>query len=361
MLKVEQLSRSFGKIKALDKVSLEIPDESFFALLGPSGCGKTTLLRILAGLELPDAGRILWRGEDVTDVPAQLRPFNTVFQSYALFPHMSVMDNVEFGLRVKGIAKTERRKRALDVLKLVQMDSFQDSRVTKLSGGQQQRVALARALVNEPQVLLLDEPLSALDLKLRRGMQRELMALHRRVGLTFVLVTHDQEEAMSMASNVAILNGGRVLQYGTPRDLYESPADRFVANFFGETNSWTGQVQTNAGLDSEIAFAADHTDFKMPLRRRGDLEVGQKAEYLVRPHRIEVHLRPVQPEKDTCQVTGKVVLTTFKGDSWDIEVEWAANETWTASVPVAASQSVPPVGDTVYLTWSAEAAVVVPL
>jgi putative spermidine/putrescine transport system ATP-binding protein len=229
-------SRRFGSVVALDNVSLAIAPGEFFALLGPSGSGKTTCLRLVAGFDRPDSGSIWLNGEDVTSVPPHRRNVNTVFQDYALFPHMSVAENVAYGLRVRGVAADERRKRTLEMLSLVRLESFGDRRPAQLSGGQRQRIALARALINQPQVLLLDEPLGALDLKLREDMQSELKSLQQRLGITFVFVTHDQGEALSMADRVAVFNQGRIEQLDSPRELYARPRTAFVADFVGSAN-----------------------------------------------------------------------------------------------------------------------------
>jgi spermidine/putrescine transport system ATP-binding protein len=229
-------------IRAVDDISLQIYDGEFFALLGPSGCGKTTTLRMIAGFEQPTSGEILIRGQAVQNVPPFHRPVNTVFQDYALFPHMSVLKNVMFGLEMEGIPRHVARQRALEALNMVQLPQAADRKPRQLSGGQQQRVALARALVKEPAVLLLDEPLGALDLKLRKAMQFELKAMQQKLGITFIYVTHDQEEAMTMADRIAVMDHGKVLQIGRPEEIYETPATRFVADFIGETNFLLGKI-----------------------------------------------------------------------------------------------------------------------
>ena len=230
------VSRTFGPVKAVDQVDLTIEEGAFFAMLGPSGSGKTTCLRLISGFETPSAGQIRIFGEDVSATPPHLRNVNTVFQDYALFPHLNVRDNVAYGLMVKGMARTARYAKAEEMLALVHLDGYGDRKPAQLSGGQRQRVALARALVNEPRVLLLDEPLGALDLKLREAMQDELKALQKRLGLTFVFVTHDQHEALSMADSLAVFNQGRIAQIGTPSDIYAHPKTRFVADFVGSSN-----------------------------------------------------------------------------------------------------------------------------
>src|SRR5438067_4627159 len=231
------VSKRFGSHAAVDDVSLEIAEGEFFSLLGPSGCGKTTTLRMVAGFELPDAGRIVLKGNDVTEVPANRRPVNMVFQQYALFPHMSVYDNVAFGLKVKRVPRSEHSERVQEMLRVVSLEGLDRRRARQLSGGQQQRVALARALVNRPAALLLDEPLGALDVKLRKQMQLELKRIQSELGTTFVYVTHDQEEALAMSDRIAVMNRGRVEQIGAPREIYERPATAFVADFIGSLNA----------------------------------------------------------------------------------------------------------------------------
>jgi putative spermidine/putrescine transport system ATP-binding protein len=235
-VRLTRVSRTFGDVRAVDDVTFEVAPGEFFSLLGPSGSGKTTCLRLIAGFEQPDAGEILVHGEDVTGVPPYRRDVNTVFQDYALFPHMSVAANVEYGLMVRKVPAAERRRRAAEMLEMVQLGGLGDRRPAQLSGGQRQRVALARALVNRPRVLLLDEPLGALDLKLREQMQVELKALQRRVGITFVYVTHDQGEALSMSDRLAVFDRGRLEQVGTPDGIYDHPATAFVAGFVGVAN-----------------------------------------------------------------------------------------------------------------------------
>jgi putative spermidine/putrescine transport system ATP-binding protein len=230
------IRKTYGDVVAVDSVDLEIARGEFFTMLGPSGSGKTTTLRIIAGFERPDTGRVSLRGADVTNVPPYTRDVNTVFQDYALFPHMTVGENVEYGLRVKGVAKRERRSRADEALDLVRLTGYGKRKPVQLSGGQRQRVALARAIVNRPQVLLLDEPLGALDLKLRQEMQVELKRIQQEVGITFVYVTHDQDEALTMSDRIAVFNSGRIEQVGTPEDVYEHPATEFVAGFVGISN-----------------------------------------------------------------------------------------------------------------------------
>jgi putative spermidine/putrescine transport system ATP-binding protein len=239
IVSIKGLSRSFGDVRAVAGVDLDIQEGEFITLLGPSGSGKTTVLRMIAGFEKPDSGTIELAGKDVSQLPPYERDVNTVFQDYALFPHMNVISNIEYGLKVKGVAKQECTMRALEALKQVRLEGYGERKPSQLSGGQRQRVALARALVNRPSVLLLDEPLGALDLKLREQMQIELKQLQREVGITFIFVTHDQEEALTMSDRIAVFNNGKIEQLGTPREIYENPVSAFVSEFVGQTNKLT--------------------------------------------------------------------------------------------------------------------------
>jgi putative spermidine/putrescine transport system ATP-binding protein len=267
----DRVVRRFGAVRAVDDVSFTIGHGEFFALLGPSGSGKTTSLRLIAGFERPDAGRILLHGSDVAAVPPFQRDVNTVFQDYALFPHLSVLDNVTYGLRMRGTAAAAARGRALARLEMVQLAGLADRRPAQLSGGQRQRVALARALVNEPSVLLLDEPLGALDLKLREEMQTELKTLQRQLGITFVFVTHDQGEALSMADRVAVFNAGRIEQLDSPRNLYLAPATEFVARFVGSANVLKGASAGRLlGRPGCFALRAENIEIGPPADARGE-------------------------------------------------------------------------------------------
>ncbi len=244
LLRIEGVAKTFGGFRAVDGVSLDIAPGEFFALLGPSGCGKTTLLRMLAGFETPDEGRILLNGRDIAQVLPHERPVNMMFQNYALFPHLSVRDNIAFGLKRAGMARKDISARVAEMVALVKLEGLEKRKPDQLSGGQRQRVALARSLARRPQVLLLDEPLAALDKKLRESTQAELMELQRRLGMTFIIVTHDQEEAMTVASRIAVMNAGRLDQVATPRELYEVPASRWIAEFIGEVNLFDGEIQS---------------------------------------------------------------------------------------------------------------------
>ncbi|MBT3390792.1 MAG: ABC transporter ATP-binding protein [Chloroflexi bacterium] len=279
------VAKQFDQVVAVDDVSLQIRDGEFFSLLGPSGCGKTTTLRMIGGFEMPTAGDVLIGGEIQGFKPPFQRPVNTVFQSYALFPHMTIFDNVAFGLQMKKVAKNEIKERVNEMLELVQLPGVGHRKPDQLSGGQQQRIALARALINKPKVLLLDEPLGALDLKLRKAMQLELKALQQRVGITFIYVTHDQEEALTMSDRIAVMNEGKVWQLDNPEEIYEHPANRFVADFIGETNFMEGKVSR---LTDERVFVAVDEQVPVPLLPTRDVQVGQAVTVAVRPEKLSV-------------------------------------------------------------------------
>lgn len=281
-----QGQRGTHMVRAVDGVNLEIERGEFFALLGPSGCGKTTTLRMIAGFEHPSSGKILIRGREMQDVPAFHRPVNTVFQDYALFPHLTVLQNVLFGLRMEGVPKAEARQRAQEALALVRLPNVGDRKPTQLSGGQQQRVALARALVKRPAVLLLDEPLGALDLKLRKEMQYELKSMQQQVGITFIFVTHDQEEAMTMANRIAVMDQGKVLQIGSPKEIYEQPTNRFVADFIGETNFITGDLLEKAGRVGKVRLRNNMViDAQLP---EDSADISGEVTIPIRPERIGI-------------------------------------------------------------------------
>ncbi|WP_420734584.1 ABC transporter ATP-binding protein [Brevibacterium luteolum] len=286
-LEIRGVTKRFGSHTALSELDLTVEAGEFLSLLGPSGCGKTTLLRMIAGFEEPTTGHILLSGQDLVGVPAHRRPVNTVFQSYALFPHMSVSDNVAYGLKQKRVPKTEIRERVIEALRLVQMDGFADRKPDQLSGGQQQRVALARALVNRPQVLLLDEPMSALDRKLREEMQIELKRLHAELGMTFVFVTHDQEEALAMSDRIVVLNAGKIQQVGTAEEIYSRPANRFVAGFIGKQNFVSATLDSIDG-DTAVLRTA-RSLITVPAGLLGpEAKPGGSVEAAVRPEIIDV-------------------------------------------------------------------------
>ncbi|MFD9029855.1 ABC transporter ATP-binding protein [Streptomyces sp. NPDC059567] len=308
------ISKTYGSFTAVHPLDLTIPQGSFFALLGASGCGKTTTLRMIAGLEEPTSGTVFLGDKDVTDLPPYKRPVNTVFQSYALFPHMDVHENIAFGLRRRGIKSV--KKQVDDMLELVQLGDKARHKPHQLSGGQQQRVAVARALINHPQVLLLDEPLGALDLKLRRQMQLELKRIQTEVGITFVHVTHDQEEAMTMADQVAVMNGGRVEQLGAPADLYENPRTTFVANFLGTSNLIEAEVVENGG--SDLVVTAGGGKLRLPADRcSATVRTGGKVLVGVRPEKISLaHADDAGKIADgRNKVTGRIADSSFIGVS----------------------------------------------
>ncbi|BFV57097.1 ABC transporter ATP-binding protein [Kitasatospora sp. CMC57] len=303
------IGKTYGAFTAVHPLDLTVPQGSFFALLGASGCGKTTTLRMIAGLEEPTSGTVLIGGQDVTALPPYKRPVNTVFQSYALFPHLDIFENVAFGLRRRG--KKEVRKQVEEMLELVELGPYARRKPHQLSGGQQQRVAVARALINHPQVLLLDEPLGALDLKLRRQMQLELKRIQTEVGITFVHVTHDQEEAMTMADTIAVMNGGRVEQLGAPADLYENPGSTFVANFLGQSNLIPAEVTGSA--DGSLLLSAGGTRLAVP-RARCATEASNV--YLgVRPEKITIAGADSEVAEGRNRLTGTVVDSSFIGVS----------------------------------------------
>lgn len=348
-LELVGIQKRFPGFTAIEELNLVIPAGSFFALLGPSGCGKTTTLRLVAGLEEATAGRILIGGKDVTDTKPFQRPVNTVFQSYALFPHMSVLDNVAFGLRRRKIA--DAAGKAHEALRLVELDHLATRRPAQLSGGQQQRVALARAIVNRPALLLLDEPLGALDLKLRRQMQLELKSIQEEVGLTFLHVTHDQEEAMTMADTVAVMNKGQIEQLGSPADLYEFPRTAFVANFLGQSNLFTGQVGDATG--DSVTVRINGSPIVVPKdrshRHSGKVSIG------VRPEKLGLHLSCPVPSSGTNVLgPGHVIDISFSGVSTQYTVAIPDLGTVvvfvqnTGAGPLIAAQS------TVWVSWKVE-------
>ncbi|HEY8584266.1 MAG TPA: ABC transporter ATP-binding protein [Capillimicrobium sp.] len=306
------VTKRFGDTVAVDDVSLDIPSGAFFAMLGPSGCGKTTTLRMIGGFEDPTDGTITLAGQDVTHVPPYKRDVNTVFQSYALFPHLTIEKNVGFGLAQKKVAKDEIRQRVGEALELVELSSQAQRKPSQLSGGQQQRVALARALVNRPRALLLDEPLGALDLKLRKQLQLELSRIQREVGITFVHVTHDQEEAMSMADTIAVMNHGRIEQLGTPTDLYERPRTAFVANFLGACNLMDGEVAARAGDLVELV-TPDGARLRVPAEHvnASGAAAGTRARVGVRPEKLR--LAPAGTATEGNVLRGRVTDASFLG------------------------------------------------
>ncbi|GGO83218.1 polyamine-transporting ATPase [Marinobacterium nitratireducens] len=308
-IRIENVTKTFGKTYAVDDVSLDIYPGEFFSLLGPSGCGKTTLLRMLAGFETPSSGRILIDGKDVTQVAPYERPINMMFQSYALFPHMTVADNIAFGLKQEGMPRSERDKRVQEMMELVQIVPFAERKPHQLSGGQRQRVALARALAKHPRILLLDEPLGALDKKLREKTQFELVNIQERLGITFIIVTHDQEEAMTMSSRIALMRDGRVEQVDPPRRLYEFPISRYAANFIGSVNLFEGVVIEQQG--DEVLLQCDEAGAVLRVRDSRKMASGMPLCLAVRPEKIRL-LAP--GEEGPNQLTGVIREIAYLGD-----------------------------------------------
>lgn len=313
ILRITGLNKSFDGQKVVDNIDLSIDRNEFLTLLGPSGCGKTTTLRMVGGFETPDSGEILYENAIINSVPPNRRNINTVFQNYALFPHLSVSENIAFGLRCKGTGEKEIRMKTGEMLDLVNLPGFEKRSVTSLSGGQQQRIAIARALVNEPGLLLLDEPLGALDLKLRQGMQNELKRIQKQVGITFIYVTHDQEEALSMSDHIAVMNNGRIQQFGSPVDIYNEPENTFVADFIGESNIIPGCMVKD--------FHARFSGMDFPCVDKGFAPM-EEINAVVRPEDIRICAADAG-----AMLRGKVLTTVFRGVHWEMTVE-TDHTTW---------------------------------
>ncbi len=348
-LELVGITKRFPGFTAIERLDLTIPAGSFFALLGPSGCGKTTTLRLIAGLEDPTSGRILIGGKDVTNTKSYRRPVNTVFQSYALFPHMTIIENVAFGLKRRGIQNAGGL--AHEALRLVELDHLAQRRPSQLSGGQQQRVALARAVVNRPALLLLDEPLGALDLKLRRQMQIELKQIQGDVGLTFLHVTHDQEEAMTMADTIAVMNKGEIEQMGAPEELYELPRTAFVANFLGQSNLFTGPVQSSRGdsIIVDVAGRKVEVPRNRSQRHAGEVTIG------VRPEKLALlTAEPKQSAGLNIVGPGRVVDVSFSGVSTQYQVQVPGLGLLTVFSQNMTFGPVVNVGAEVWLTWTTD-------
>src|SRR5690554_5752643 len=313
IIDLKGITMEYGGVTVLDDINLFIRKNEFLTLLGPSGCGKTTTLRIIGGFEQPTEGKVVFEGKDITTLPPYERQINTVFQKYALFPHMNVFDNIAFGLKIKKVAKDEVKARVKEMLRLVNLKGFENRSIDSLSGGQQQRVAIARALVNEPKVLLLDEPLGALDLKLRKDMQTELKNMQKRIGITFVYVTHDQEEALTMSDTIVVMDKGVIQQIGTPTDIYNEPKNRFVAQFIGESNIFDGTM-----IDDYRVFFANR---EFVCVDKG-FELNEPIDVVIRPEDLEVVL------VEEGHIVAKIKSVIFKGVHYEMEAESDYNN-WT--------------------------------
>jgi len=352
-IKVDGITKSFGAFTAVDQVDLEIFRGELFSLLGASGCGKTTLLRILAGLETPTSGKVWIDGIDITQMPAYERPVNMMFQSYALFPHMNVAQNVAYGLKRDGIPKEEIGQRVDQMLTMVELSGFAKRKPHQLSGGEQQRVALARALVKRPKVLLLDEPLAALDKRLREQTQYELMRIQEQLGVTFIVVTHDQQEAMTLSTRIAVMNEGRFIQVGPPTELYENPDNRFIASFIGSVNLFAGRTLTRD--DHLYTIALNKHDLQCQVEHTQHLNNGSPIWVAVRPEKITISRTPVTSE-GLNQLTGTVDDIAYTGNLSTYRVKTQPGDIVEVTHPNQSrsrgSQLIADWNDTVYLHWT---------
>ncbi len=351
-VRLERVSKLFGDVAAVDELSLDIAEGEFFSMLGPSGCGKTTTLRMIGGFEEPTYGTVYLGGRDVTDLPPYKRDVNTVFQSYALFPHLDVFENIAFGLRRKKVEKGSIETRVRDAMTLVDLVGFERRKPPQMSGGQQQRVALARALVNSPKVLLLDEPLGALDLKLRKQMQLELKRIQQEVGITFIYVTHDQEEAMTMSDRLAVMRHGKIDQIGPPEEVYESPATEFVAGFLGASNMLDGEIEQTDNGRTTVALATGGT----VLARTDRVPPGASTVKVgVRPEKITIVEDDGSAPTDRNSVTGLLRMSTYIGVNYQYKVDGPGGHELTVYVQnLGASGSQPHPGQKVRLEWLPE-------
>ncbi len=359
LIEFARVSKRFGSFAAVSELDLAIYRREFHALLGPSGCGKSTLLRMLAGFEEPTSGEVRLDGQTLNGIPPHKRPVNMMFQSYALFPHMSVEKNVEFGLKQDGMARSERADRVAEMLKLVKLEPFRSRKPAQLSGGQQQRVALARSLAKRPKVLLLDEPLGALDKKLREETQFELMDLQQSLGLTFLIVTHDQEEAMTMADRISVMREGRIAQVGTPETVYEAPASRYVAEFVGGVNILSGTVAERRGDRVRLTVPGGIIEADVPVGSR--LQTGSPAVFAVRPEKLRI-ARHAPADPGVNAFRGEVWDIAYLGDMTLFNARLPGGEILKAATVNAARASAEPLGyeEEVWLTFAPDAGVVLP-
>lgn len=333
IIQLNNISKTYEDTTVLNNFSLSIKKNEFLTLLGPSGCGKTTTLKILAGFEYADKGEVIFENKNINNMPPYERPLNTVFQKYALFPHMNVFDNIAFGLKIKKLKKEEIEKKVKGILKLVSLSGYEKRSINSLSGGQQQRIAIARALVNEPNVLLLDEPLGALDFQLRKDMQIELKRIQQKLGITFIFVTHDQEEALSMSDTIVVMNKGKIQQMGTPEDIYNEPSNKFVAKFIGESNIISGIMRED--------FKVEFYDYIFDCVDKG-FNSNENVDVVIRPEDIEM----VPTEK--ANIVGEVISVVFKGVHYEILVR-SHNSSWKIHSTKNAV-----IGDTIGLTFTPE-------
>ena len=356
LVRFEGVYKQFGDETAVKGVSFDIYEGEFFALLGPSGCGKTTLMRMLAGFEAPDAGRVSLGGQDLAGQPPHRRPVNMMFQSYALFPHLSVEQNIGFGLSQQGLPRAEIRARVEETLALVKLEGLGRRRPHQLSGGQRQRVALARAIAPRPKMLLLDEPLAALDKKLREETQFELMRLQQTLGMTFLIVTHDQEEAMVVADRIAVMSAGEIAQIGRPAEIYETPNSRYVADFIGDVNLFEGRVTGADG--TKVCLGSNDCPAGLEALEDDHLAMGSPVWLAVRPEKLKLHLDP--PGETANRLSGKVVDYGYLGDWTTYVVELASGRTVRAAVANVSRLVERPIGygDPVWLTFAPDGAVV---
>jgi len=355
VIEIDHVTKSFGDYTAVNDADFSIAEGEFFSMLGPSGCGKTTTLRMIAGFETPTTGAIRLDGTDVSTVPPYKRSVNTVFQQYALFPHMTVWDNVAFGPRSQKVDKVEVSRRVDELLEVVRLSDFAARKPAQLSGGQQQRVALARALVNFPKALLLDEPLGALDLKLRHAMQFELKRIQREVGITFVYVTHDQEEALTMSDRIAVMSNGNVEQIGTPTEIYARPSTVFVAGFIGQANLWPCSIDSRSNGSAIVGALGTSLSASCHLP---EIAAGQRGTVMVRPERLQITMS--DPETLGARVSGRVTDLTFQGPVVRLLLTVPDGSQVLANVPDDADLPQLRPGDEVWASWAPDAACVLP-